>query len=257
MCGRGFLRQSNLDLHAVMHQTGPKEGGLRRGRPKPKKKQADAEMREFVANVLSSVKKVDSGMQTENFVNGIPADSENSQGADNLSAFVNFAVEQDNKTTKLDTISDLQNESNGDQQFTLVMQDDGSGGYLISNYDGSAVPEEIVNSLPSQQVEVSSGYHNTTSAEEEIVKREENFDESQPELVVNTSEKVVYATDIDDSGCSSQTVSTNLDAAVAEGDIILQEVGNLAEDGSVQDGRYIQVVLEDGTRQNIVVKQKK
>lgn len=254
VCGRGFLRQSNLDLHAVMHQTGPKDGVLKRGQLKPKKKQADAEMREFVANVLSSVKKVDSGIQTENYVNGIPADNESSSGADNLSAFVNFAVEQDNKLTKHDDTSDMQNLSGSEQQFTLVMQDDGSGGYLISNYDGSAVPEEIVSSLPSQQVEVSSGYSIVT--EEETSVKDDEINDSSSEMV-KTLEKVVYANNAIGNTSSRPTAVTGFDSPVGDGSIIIQDIENLAESEHVENGNYVQVVLENGTQRNIVVKSDK
>ena len=162
-CGRGFLRQSNLDLHSVMHQKGEnKEGLLKRGRPKIKKKQVDAEMREFVASVLSTVRKVDSSMQTDSpmetnsLVHGVTIDKksvDNSTSTDNLSAFVDLAVEKQNsQIANIGDISDLQNLVNSDQQITLVMHDDGSGSYLISTCD---VPEEIVNQLPSEQVEVS------------------------------------------------------------------------------------------------------
>lgn len=178
-----------------MHQKGPKEGGLRRGRPKPKKKQADAEMRAFVADVLSSVKKVDSSMQTDNYVNGIP-DSESGSAADNLSAFVNFAVEQNNKVVKVEGISNLQNvPANDEQQFTLVMQDDGSGGYLISNYEGNSSSEEIVNNIPSQQIEVSSADYSIVAADSETVVevRGDNQVDVEKEQVVNALEKVVYA----------------------------------------------------------------
>lgn len=189
VCGRGFLRQSNLDLHSVMHQKGPKEGGLRRGRPKPKKRQADAEMREFVANVLSNVRKVDSSMQTDNpnpatnMVHGVKIDdTESNNETDNLSAFVNFAVEQQNtQVAHIGDISDLQNLVNSNQQITLVMHDDGSGSYLISNCDA----EEFVNQLPSQQVEISTGYNevpvktevlNTQAEDNSIVNTEQSGD---------------------------------------------------------------------------------
>lgn len=173
VCGRGFLRQSNLDLHAVMHQKGPKEGGPRRGRPKPKKRQVETEMREFVANVLSNVRKVDSSQQTDSqlqasnsLIHGVKLDANNSAetdtGTDNLSALVNLAVEQQNSSqaVHIGDIADLQNLVNNDQQITLVMHDDGSGSYLISN-----VAEEI-NQLPSQQVEISTGYSDTVVNDE-------------------------------------------------------------------------------------------
>lgn len=174
-CGRGFLRQSNLDLHSVMHQKGPKEGPLRRGRPKLKKRQEDAEMREFVANVLSNVHKVDSSMQTESqdennssIVHGLKIETKSSinsvNATDNLSAFVNLAVEQQNaQIAHIGDISDLQNLVNNDQQITLVMHEDGTGSYLISSCE---VPEEIVNQLPSQQVEVSTGMAEVVKTEE-------------------------------------------------------------------------------------------
>ena len=231
VCGRGFLRQSNLDLHAVMHQKGPKEGGLKRGRPKPKKKQADAEMREFVANVLSSVKKVDSGMQTESYVNGIPEGTDNASGADNLSAFVNFAVEQDNKSGRVENLAELQNVNDGEQQYTLVMQDDGSGGYLISNYDGGALPEEVVNTLPSEQIEVSSGNNHTENTGQGMRVKPENFDESTSEMVVKSLEKVVY----------SDTINGNKSVS-AEGELV-QEVNKISQNPTGVD--YIQVVLTD------------
>ncbi|XP_060582197.1 zinc finger and SCAN domain-containing protein 12-like [Ruditapes philippinarum] len=207
VCGRGFLRQSNLDLHAVMHQKGPKEGGLRRGRPKPKKKQPDAEMREFVANVLSTVKKVDSGMQTDSYVNGIPESTDSVSGADNLSAFVNFAVEQDNKAGRVQNLAELDNVS--EQQYTLVMQDDGSGGYLISNYDGEGIPEEIVNTLPSEQIEVSSGSNNVGGAGEGRV--------IKVEVGSEMIEKVVY----------SNTVTGNTKVS---GEVELKNDGNVSQE---------------------------
>ncbi|XP_045174343.2 zinc finger and BTB domain-containing protein 24-like isoform X2 [Mercenaria mercenaria] len=254
VCGRGFLRQSNLDLHAVMHQKGPKEGGLRRGRPKPKKKQADAEMREFVANVLSSVKKVDSGMQTESYVNGVPESSDNGSGADNLSAFVNFAVEQDNKNGRVENLADLQNVTGGEQQYTLVMQDDGSGGYLISNYDGSAIPEEIVNTLPSQHIEVSTGSNSATDVKEETVVKEENFDESTSEMVVKSLEKVVYANNINGNTNINEEVVA-FEHGFPEGNLLVQEVDKMSHGQPVPSGDYIQVVLEEPNQQNVVVNQ--
>lgn len=209
VCGRGFLRQSNLDLHAVMHQKGPKEGGLRRGRPKPKKKQPDAEMREFVANVLSTVKKVDSGMQTDSYVNGIPDSTDSVSGADNLSAFVNFAVEQDNKAGRVQNLAELDNVS--EQQYTLVMQDDGSGGYLISNYDGEGIPEEIVNTLPSEQIEVSSGSNNVGGAGEgRVIKVEVGS-----EMIVKSLEKVVYSNTANGNTKVSGEVELNNDGNVS------------------------------------------
>ncbi|KAL4225145.1 hypothetical protein ACF0H5_015838 [Mactra antiquata] len=167
VCGRGFLRQSNLDLHAVMHQKGPKEGGIRRSRPKPKKKQAETQMRAFVANVLSNVKKVDSSMQTDNYVNGVTDFDAATSANDNLAALVNLAVEQDsNKVVKEEEMSNIDCE---DQQFTLVMQDDGSGGYLISNVDGTPSNEEIVTNVATQQMEV-------TTAENVVVQGQSNVD---------------------------------------------------------------------------------
>lgn len=228
-----------------MHVKGPKEGGLRRGRPLPKKKQADAEMREFVANVLSNVKKVDSGMQTDNYVNGIQINDEKGSAADNLSAFVNFAVEQGNKTAKIGNISDLQNiqtEGDEDQQYTLVMQDDGSGGYLISSYDGSAISEEIVNSLPSQQIEVSTGYDIVAGAggESTPVAKDEtiNVNENKTESVVNSLEKTVYVSSLDVSSGESEATAANM----AEGD-------------GLPGDSVVQVVLEDPGQQNVVVNQ--
>lgn len=241
VCGRGFLRQSNLDLHAVMHVKGPKEGGLRRGRPQPKKKQADTEMRQFVASVLSNVMKVDSGMQTENYVNGIQIGEEKVSAADNLSAFVDFAVEQGNKTAKIGNITDLENaqaEVVEEQQYTLVMQDDGSGGYLISSCDGSAVSEEIVNSLPSQQVEVSTVYNNVAGSGGESTPAEKDCTYN-----VNVTEKVVhseaYVSELEvGSGESEATAPSSL----AQGDI-------LPSDSTVH------VVLEDPGQQNVVLSQ--
>lgn len=231
VCGRGFLRQSNLDLHAVMHQKVPKDNPLfKRPRPRPRKKQADAEMRAFVANVLSSVKKVDSGIQTDpateqNYINGVPDTDESGMAADNLSAFVNFAVQQDNK----DTNAEIQNDDG--QQYTLVMQEDGNGGYLISNYDGSGVSEEVVNSLPSQQEEGTSG--GSVQGENSADIKEANFDESAAEIVVKSLEKVIYANNVQDT---NSVIGSSFTASASNGHLVLsntdsaemtQDVGNL------------------------------
>jgi len=143
-------------------------------------------MREFVASVLSNVKKVDSGMQTDDFVHGVPA-AVATQSIDNLSALVNIAVEQGpSQVPKVEPISELQTVST-DEQYTLVMQDDGSEGYLISNYDGGAVSEEIV-TLPSQQVEISSNFNDDQSSSTVT-----NSLEYTGDLVVKTLEKIVAA----------------------------------------------------------------
>ena len=139
VCGKGFLRQSNMELHSVMHQKGRE--GAPKVRPRPKKKRtADAAMMDFVSRVLTSVEKVETGMQTENFDNNIKV--ENTAAADNLAAFVDFAVSKQGSeqqgigdgaaiyqdpNVQIDTIPD-----NLGNQYTLVLPEDGSEGYLIA-----------------------------------------------------------------------------------------------------------------------------
>ncbi|XP_052801317.1 zinc finger protein 239-like [Mya arenaria] len=157
VCGRGFLRQSNLDLHAVMHQKAPKDG-TRRPRPRPKKRQPDAEMREFVTNVLCNVSKVDSSIQTEPMNTKIK--TETLDPSDNLSALVNLAIEKSGGVPRggatIGDISDLHGLSPG-EQITLVMSEDGN--YIISNLDTGAVAEEVVQQLPADHADLVSSGH--------------------------------------------------------------------------------------------------
>lgn len=194
VCGRGFLRQSNLDLHSVMHQTGPKLDGLKRGRPRPKKKLEDAEMRDFVASVLINVSnKVDTGAQTDSLMQhtgpGAKTGPAHSGSADGLAALVNLAVEQrDSQGATLSDLADLQAISNGNQQMVLVMNEDGTGSYIISNYQDN---EEMSALMPSQQVEVSTAVHG-------VAGRTENYD-NDAEMAMKTLEKVVYQHNLDSS----------------------------------------------------------
>ena len=136
-CGKGFLRKSNMELHSVMHQPGRE--GVPRPRPRPKKKNAaDAEMREFVENVLSNVVKVETGMQTDNLVEVVS--KPDNEAVDNLSAFVDFAVSRTQVTSEQTNITAQSGEdSKGEvitdnlgNQFTLVMQEDDTEGYIIT-----------------------------------------------------------------------------------------------------------------------------
>jgi len=137
VCGRGFLRQSNLDLHAVMHQKGLKDSALRRVRPQPRRRAVDVEMREFVANVLCNVGKVNTSNQTEQLNSQVQNTPITIQ--DNLSALVNLAIEKSDKL-KTGDLSDLQGIGE-DEQITLVMADDGTGSYIISHLGKEAVEE--------------------------------------------------------------------------------------------------------------------
>ena len=173
-----------MELHSVMHQKG--RDGAPKVRPKPKKKRtADAQMMDFVAHVLSSVEKVETGMQTENIVENIKV--ENTVAADNLAAFVDFAVgKQDlqqhgmgdaasvyqDPNVKIDTIPD-----NLGNQYTLVLPEDGSEGYLIAV---DQAQEQIVSTEPeiqnlptaeelNQQVVNATQVYNSSTTVEEIV----------------------------------------------------------------------------------------
>ena len=226
-CGKGFLRQSNMELHSVMHQKGTE--GVPRPRPRPKKKKvAESEMREFVENVLSSVVKVETGMQTDNVVE--EGKTENSEAADNLAAFVDFAVgtqdvqqQQGTNTAsvyqdpgvRLDTIPD-----NLGNQFTLVMQEDGSEGYLIPiepSQEQVVSSEPEIQTLPTadelnqQVVNASKVSNTTTTVAEEIA--DSNLITQASNLVNNSLEQAANETLTIVAGSSAykveQTKSSN------------------------------------------------
>ena len=223
VCGKGFLRQSNLELHSVMHQKERDGALLVRPRPKTKKK-PDAQMRDFVASVLLNVKKVDSSMQTDSLVNGVPSAevcvTDGLTDANNLSGFVNDAIGQGTHSgIKVEPISTLQN-VNGEEQYTLVLQDGGEEGYFMPGYDQGTASEEIV-SLPAQQVEITTMYKavtgdpgmsaeppSFTSSEEDTALRAlENATSSSNEIVV----KIEASGDIELHSALEQTAE-NVDS---------------------------------------------
>ena len=234
-CGKGFLRQSNMELHSVMHQKG--EDGVPRPRPRPKKKKAaDAEMREFVENVLSSVVKVETGMQTENLIEEPSIKTENTVAVDNLAAFVDFAVStQDmnqqqiantpsgyqDPNVKIDTIPD-----NLGNQFTLVMPEDGSEGYLITMEPSQ---EQIVSSEPEVQT--------LPTAEElnqQVVNATHVYNTSAP-----VAEEIVESNLITEA---SNLVDSVLDQAIT-GEVTDQQNVTSAISGEVNNHQIVKVVI--------------
>ena len=184
VCGKGFLRQSNMELHSVMHQKG--RDGTPKVRPRPKKKKtADAAMVDFVSRVLTSVEKVETGMQTENFSDS-NIKMENTAASDNLAAFVDFAVSKhelqqpgigdgdviyQDPNVQTDTIPD-----NLGNQYTLVLPEDGSEGYLIAvdQQEQIVSTEPEIQNIPTadelnkQVVDATQVYNNLTKVGEMV-----------------------------------------------------------------------------------------
>ena len=167
-----------MELHSVMHQSGRE--GVPRPRPRPKKKNAaDAEMREFVENVLSNVVKVETGMQTDNLVEVVS--KPDNEAVDNLSAFVDFAVSRTQVTSEQTNITAQSgDDSKGEvitdnlgNQFTLVMQEDDTEGYIITmepSEEQIVTSEQEIHILPTtdtlteQVISATTVPQNTTGA---------------------------------------------------------------------------------------------
>lgn len=195
-------------------------------RPRPKKKRtADAAMMDFVSRVLTSVEKVETGMQTENFNENIK--EENTAATDNLAAFVDFAVSKQgleqqgmgdgaaiyqDPNVQIDTIPD-----NMGNQYTLVLPEDGSEGYLIAV---DQAQEQIVSTEPE--------INNLPTAEE-------------------LNQQVVNATQV------SNTSSTNNEEFVSS-DLVTEAINvvnnNLEETGNVGDVQATIVAGEADNNQN-------
>ena len=226
VCGKGFLRQSNMELHSVMHQKGRE--GAPKVRPRPKKKRtADAAMMDFVSRVLTSVEKVETGMQTENFDNNIKV--ENTAAADNLAAFVDFAVSKQgveqqgigdgaaiyqDPNVQIDTIPD-----NLGNQYTLVLPEDGSEGYLIA-----------VDQAQEQIVSTETEMQNLPTAEElnqQVVNATQVCNPSSKVEEIVTTNLVTEAINVVNNALEETDNDSDAHATILAGEVSNKEHSNL------------------------------